>query len=286
MRHRFHVCFLTWIVVSPMTTVTAHGQEKIQIGIVPSLIVDLSVGQQKFISEEFPLLVRDFTGHPGVLDKAGSPKELADNLQTGKAHFGVFQGIEFAETQAANPELQPLLLSVYRTPEIKALLVTKKEATYKSFADLRGKDVALMKEGKEHIRRFAQKEAGGDPANFFGKITTPAKSEAALDAVLLGNAQAALVDTATLDIYKEVNPGRFQRLTVIAESGVFPPTVVGYDPKKANPALVKTFKEGMLKASNSSKGREVMSTFKITAFVPVPTGFEQTLAAIRKAYLQ
>jgi len=286
MRHRFYVCFLAWIIVSPMTNGKAHSQEKIQIGIVPSLIVDLSFGQQKFINDEFPLLVRDFTGHPGELHKAASPKELADNLQSGKAHFGVFQGIEFAETQAGTPELQPLLLSVYRTPEIKALVVTKKEATYKSFADLRGKDVALMKEGKEHIRRFAQKEAGGDPANFFGKITTPAKSEAALDAVLLGNAQAALVDTATLDIYKEVNPGRFQRLMVIAESPVFPPSVIGYDPKKADPALVKTFKEGMLKASNSPKGREVMSTFKITAFVPVPTGFEQKLAAIRKAYLQ
>jgi ABC-type phosphate/phosphonate transport system substrate-binding protein len=275
MRHRFYVCVLTWIIVSSRTTGIVYGQEKIEIGIVPSLIVDLSIGQQKFINDEFPLLVRDFTGHPGVLHKAGSPKELADNLQSGKAHFGVFQGIEFAETQATSPELQPLLLSVYRTPEIKALLVTKKDATYKSFADLREKDVALMKEGKEHIRRFAQKEAGGDPAKFFGKITTPAKSEAALDAVLLGNVQAALVDTATLDIYKEVNPGRFQKLAVIAESAVFPPSVIGYDPKKADSALVK-----------SAKGREVMSTFKITEFMPVPTGFDQKLAAIRKAYLQ
>jgi len=282
MRLRFRAFAL--LILVPMATGVAHGQEKVRIGIVPSLLVELSIGQQKFIGEEFPLLVKDFTGLPGQLEKLGSPKELADRLHAGTAQFGVFQGIEFAETQAKSPDLQPLLLSVYRTPVIKALLIAKKDAAYKSFADLRGKDVAVLKAGKEHIRRFAQKEAGGDPATFFSKVIVPANSEAALDAVLLGKAEAAIVDNASFDIYREVNPGRFQRLKVVDESAAFPPTVIAYDPKKTDADIVKRFQNGMIKANETAKGREVMSTFKITSFTPVPTGFDKSLAEIRKAY--
>ena len=264
----------------------AVGQQptKVPIGIVPSLMADLSEGQQTFLGEEFPILVKDFTGLPGQLDKAGSAKELGEKMLAGTAQFGVFQGIEFAESQAKNPELQPLLLSIYRSPQIKALLVTKKDAAYKSFADLSGKEVAVLKEGKEHIRRYAHKEAGGDPAKFFGKIVAPANSEAALDAILLGKVQAAIVDNATLDIYKEVNPGKFNRLKVIGESVAFPPAVIAYAPKKVDAALVKQFKDGMMKANESARGRDIMGTFKISSFVAVPAGFEKTLAEIRKAY--
>jgi len=89
-----------------------------------------------------------------------------------------------------------------------------------------GKEVAILTEGKEHLRRYTHKEAGGDPAAFFGKVVVPANSEAALDSVLLGSVQAALVDRASLDIYREVNPGKCQRLKIIGESAAFPPAVV------------------------------------------------------------
>jgi ABC-type phosphate/phosphonate transport system substrate-binding protein len=275
---------LTFVCLVPLAAAFAQGPGIVEIGIVPSLLADMSKGQQKFISEEFPLLVKEFTGLPGQLDKVGSAKELADKLNSGTVKFGVFQGVEFAETQAKNPDLQPLLLSVYRTPQIKALMVTKKDATYKSFADLRGKDVAILKEGKEHIRRYAHKEAGGDPAKFFSKVITPANSEAALDSVLKEMAEAVIVDTASLDIYRSVNPGRFNRLKVIGESATFPPAVIAYVPKKADASLVKRFKTGMQMANATAKGRDVMSTFKITEFAAVPTGFEKTLEDIRKAY--
>jgi len=180
--------------------------------------------------------------------------------------------------------LQPLLISIYRTADVKAMLVTKKDSAYKSFADLKGKEVALMNEGKEHLRRYAHKEAGGDPAAFFSKVVVPANSEAALDAVLLGKVQAALVDRAALDIYREINPGRYQRLKVIGESAAFPPAVVVYNPKKVDGSTVARFKQGMMKANQSAKGREIMANFKITEFDPVPTGFEQSLAQIRKQY--
>lgn len=264
----------------------AQGAGTITIGIVPSLLADLSEGQQKFIGEEFPLLVKDFTGLTGTLERPTSTKELAEKVLAGTQQFGVFQGIEFAEWQVKLPELQPLLISVYRSPQVKAVLVAKKNAGVESFANLKGKEVAVLKEGKEHIRRYVQKEAGGDPAKFFSKVVTPANAEAALDSVLLDKVEAAVVDSATLDIYREVNPGRFRKLKVIGESPLFPPSVIAYNPSKVDAATVKQFKEGMLRADQTAKGRDVMGTFKITSFEAVPAGFEKSLAEIRKAYAE
>ena len=284
MRIRSFLCVAACLGCFGATAAIGQPPAKVHIGMVPSLMADLSDGQKKFIGDEFPLLVKDFTGLPGQLDKAESAKELGDKMLAGPAQFGVFQGIEFAETQAKYPELQPLLLSIYRSPQIKAVLVTKKDAAFKSFAELAGKDVALLKEGKEHIRRYAMKEAGSDPAKFFGNVVVPANSEAALDAILLNKVQAALVDNSTLEIYKDVNPGRFNKLKVIGESAPFPPAVIAYAPKKIDAALVKQFKDGMMKANESAKGRDIMGTFKISSFVAVPAEFEKSLAEIRKAY--
>ncbi len=284
MRLPLSFCATAILALFSLKAAIAQPPAKVHIGMVPSFTADLSTGQQKFLGEEFPLLVKDFTGLPGQLDKTASVQELADKMAAGTAQFGVFQGIEFAEAQAKNPELQPLLLSIYRTPLIKAALVVKKDSAFQSFADLSGKEVAFLKEGKEHIRRYAQKEAGGDPAKFFAKIVAPANAEAALDAILFGKVQAALVDNATLEIYKEVNPGKFNRLKTIGESATFPPAVIAYIPKKADDALVTQFKNGMMSANQSAKGRDIMGTFKISSFVAVTPGFEKTLAEIRAAY--
>jgi ABC-type phosphate/phosphonate transport system substrate-binding protein len=264
----------------------AQDSRKISIGITPTLVADLSLEKLKFIGEEFPLLVKEFTGLVGTLERPATTMELAAKVADGKDQFGVFQGIEFAEAQTKHPELQPILLTIYRTPEVKAILVAKNEGGADSFAALKGQEVAVLKEGKEHIRRYAQKEAGGDAAKFFSKVVNPATAEAALDAVLQGKVQAAVVDSASFDQYKEVNPGRFRKLKIIGSSPVFPPSVIACNPNKVDAGTVKTFQDGMLKADQTAKGRDVMGTFKISSFQPVPADFEKSLTAIRQAYAE
>ena len=262
----------------------ADEPTKIAIGMSPSMTADLNIVQQKFLEGEFPRLVREFTGLRGNLESSKSSQELGNDLATGKIHFGVFQRIEFAEIQAKNPGLQPLVVSIYRSPQIKTIVVVKKDSPFRSFDDLRGKDVAILKDSKEHIRRFTEKKAGGEAAQFFGNVVAPAHAEAALDAVLLGKVQVAIVDNATLDIYRDVNIGKFQRLRALDESIVFPPNVVAFVPNKIDPVVVKQFRDGMIAACKSARGRDAMGTFKITAFQPIPDGFDQSLASIREAY--
>lgn len=265
--------------------VSAQGNAAVTIAMVPSLLDDLSKSERKIVDDEFPMLVKDFTGLNGTLVKATSAKDVADRLVAGTAQFGVFQGIEFAEAQAAAPSLKPLLLAEYRHPTNTAVLVVKKDGDIKTFADLKGKDVQFLKQGKEHVHRYMQKEAGGDPAKFFAKMTGSSNHEAILDSVASDRFQGAIVDRNAVELYKEAKGAVFNRnLMVAAESQPFPTSVIAYDPKKANEAVVKQFENGLLKANKSEKGREFMNTFRITAFTPVPADFDKALTAIRTAY--
>src|SRR5207244_6848780 len=57
-----------------------------------------------------------------------------------------------------------------------------------------------------------------DLKTFFPKITSPENTEDALDDVVDGVVQAAVVDRAGLEAYKRRKPGRFNRLKEVARS--------------------------------------------------------------------
>ena len=100
-----------------------------------------------------------------------------------------------------------------------------------------------------------------------------------------GKLEAAFVDRTTVDLYKDTFAPVFnKRLKIVAESEPFPSSVIAYDETKADPAVVKSFENGMLKANASDKGREFMSTFRITQFVRPPADFDKMLTTIRTAY--
>jgi ABC-type phosphate/phosphonate transport system substrate-binding protein len=279
---RIHAPWLALFAVL-LGTLAAPAQE-VSIGIVPSLMKDLSAGQQKFIRGEFPILVKEFTGLDGKLVEDSSVEEVARKTIDGTHQFAVFQGVEFAWVTEKNTELKPLLTAIYRTPRNQAVLVAKKGNPVKSVADLKGKPFGWVKAGKEHVVLFTEKIAGGDPAKFFGKMSAPTNPEAALDDVLLGKVDGAVVDQASLEVYKEVNPGRYNRLQIVSKSPEFPPSVVAYAQGKVNDQVLTQFKNGMLKANESPRGRDFMSSFRITAFQPVPAEYDTWLADIRKEF--
>ena len=108
--------------------------------------------------------------------------------------------------------------------------------------------------------------------------------ETCLDDVLLGKAAAAIVDQVALDNYKEVNPGRFQRLRIVAQSPLFPPMGLFYVPGKVSADVVEKVRAGMLKANGDARSRDSMATFKITAFEAVPREYSNWVAEAVKAY--
>jgi ABC-type phosphate/phosphonate transport system substrate-binding protein len=254
----------------------------LHIGLVDSLVKDLAPGRRDLIDHDFPALVRDFTGLKSKVFQGGSPFTADKKLAQGQWHLAVLQGVEFAWVQAQDAKLRPLLVAINRQRYLHALLVAKKDSPAKGFADLKGKAV-YVQPGREHCRLFADKGAGGNASTVF-KVTPAKNVEMALDDVLRSKLAAAVVDENALELYKQVNPGRFGHLKVLAKSEAFPPMVIAYRQGALGPGTLDKLRTGMLRANDSEKGREAMSSARITAFEPVPADFPKRLQAIAKAY--
>ena len=254
----------------------------VAFGIVDSLVTDLSREKRDFLISDFKSLVKDFTEIESTVLLGGDPLRAAQQLQAGTWHLGVFQGVEFAWAQAKHPQLKPLMVAVYKDPKIQAMLMVKKDSKLTGFADLKGKNVSILA-GREHCRLFADKGASGKAKDFF-KLTTTNSVEDALDDVVKGKTDAAVVDTANLKIYEEIHPGRFNNLKVLAESETFPMSVIGYYQGVLSEPLLIKLRDGMFKANKSDKGQEIMATFRITRFESVPDNYQESLTKILKAY--
>src|SRR4051812_13740842 len=78
----------------------AEDPEMIPIGIVDSLLTDLSPARSKLLDSEFPSLVQEFTGLKSQIARGGDPFAAGKKLAGSEWRLGVFQGIEFAWAQS------------------------------------------------------------------------------------------------------------------------------------------------------------------------------------------
>jgi ABC-type phosphate/phosphonate transport system substrate-binding protein len=288
--HRWLLAAVVALGLSPCNLLPLPGRagggadpDVLEIGIVDSLVKDLSAGKREVLKKDFPDLVQEFAGLKSRVILGGSPFAAAQKLSAGQWHLAVLPGIEYAWAKGQDAKLQPLLAAINRQPTVHALVVVKKDSPAKGFADLKGKAIHVVK-SREHCRLFLDKGAVGDAHGFFSKVSLASIAEDALDDVLRGKVQAAVVDNADLALYKDVNPGRFDRVKVLAESEPFPPTVIAYQKGALSDRVLEKLRAGMLKANGSERGRDVMSSVRITAFEPVPADFPQLLSSIVKAY--
>jgi ABC-type phosphate/phosphonate transport system substrate-binding protein len=269
-------------VLAGLLPVSAADPEMLHIGILQSLTKGTSPRLRESFAPKFAELVKDFTGLKSVTLQGINPATAARQLERGKWHLGIFNGVEFAWVRSKHPDLKPLMIAVFGDPKMRAVLMVKKDADLRSFKDLKGHTVCIL-DIRLHCRLFADKGGGGRAQDYF-KLTETDSGEDALDNILLGKADAAVVDTDILKLYKDVNPGRFNQLKIAAQSETFPAPAIVYRQGALSDALLKKLRTGMLKANQSDKGREAMATFQISSFQPVPADYEKTLAAILKSY--
>jgi ABC-type phosphate/phosphonate transport system substrate-binding protein len=271
----------------PFASAQQAAPDPVKIG-VHSLFDDLPDDQVPGLIKTFNELVREFTGLNSKVVEGGDAYSVARDLKEGKLHLGVFQGFEFAWVQQKDAKVKPLMIAVYYDRNPRASLVVQKTYANETIADLKGKAVAIPAVSGGHTRLFLDRlttdQAKTTPKMFFSKVVRPANSEAALDALCDDDVQAVVVDNVSLETYKTVKAGPFRRLKVLKQSDVFPAGVVAYYEGKLDAETLKRFTSGMLEANKSARAKEMMSTFKITAFEVIPADYAQTLAATLKAY--
>lgn len=275
------LCLLAGVAAAKAKAKTIH------IGMVDSYFRYTRKSDIKKTSAPFRKLMESQTGLRGQVVPGGNPLELGAKLNADEFQLGVFHGFEFAWAQEKYPELRPLMIAVNRHRLLRALILVKKDSPATGLASLRGKSVAIADETREHcwlyLERSCQKE-GKTASQYFSRIVVPSNAEIALDDVVAGRVDAALLDQAALDAYQRRNPQRFGRLKVIEKSGTFPATVVAYHKGALDKKTLQTFKTGMLNARKTTYGRQMLALNHLTHCEKVPKDYQATLARVAKAY--
>jgi ABC-type phosphate/phosphonate transport system substrate-binding protein len=259
--------------------------DDLRIGTSNSLTTEKKGDKEKGALETLKSFIKDETGLNNEIIRQKDWQELADKMAKGQLEIGVFQGYEFAWAQEKHPDLKPLALAVnlYRYPVV--YVVTRRDDPAKDFAGLQGRSFGLPDTGQPYLRLFVEHEAKGkELKDFFSKVSSAENVEDLLDDVVDGTVQAAGVDRAALEAFKQRKPGRFEKLKEVAKSQPLPPVVIVYYDKVLDEATLKRFREGLLGAAKKEKGKTILNLFHLTGFDPVPDDFAKVLADTRKEY--
>jgi ABC-type phosphate/phosphonate transport system substrate-binding protein len=166
-------------------------------------------------------------------------------------------------------------------------VVVRKDSLIAKAADLKGKKLALAHRTREHCRLFIERRccpSGTETKGFFSQIIAPADQEEALDSVVNGNSEATVVDGEALENYAERKPGCFAKLKTLLQSEPFPWAVIACDPAHLDEATQKRLCQGMIKATETRKGKQLLTICRIAGFELVPKDYERDLLQIVKAY--
>jgi ABC-type phosphate/phosphonate transport system substrate-binding protein len=281
----------TFAVLLAIPSAVVYGQQAridvLHIGNSGSLASGTSQAREQGALDTLKAFIKDETGFNNEILRQKDWRELADKMAKGQLHLGVFQGYEFAWAQEKTPGLKPLAVAVNVHPYPVIYVVTNKANKAKDFAGLQGQSMAIPAVGLGSMQLFVDRQCqalGKKPEVFFSRITTPDNVEDPLDDVVDGVIQAAAVDRAALEAYRQRKPGRFSRLKEVARSQPFPPTVVAYFDSVLDQATLERFRQGLLNASRKERGQMLLTIFRLTSFQDPPADLAKVLAETRKAY--
>src|SRR5438874_10076563 len=193
----------------------ADAPRTLHVGIIASFYRDHTEETVKTTIESFRELMLAQTGFQGDPIKVEGVDRLAEDLDKDRMQLGVFFGHEFAWVRGKHPDLKPLVIVVNQLQYQRCYLLVRSDNTISSFADLKGKLLAMARHTPEPCHLFVERKcqkAGGKPDNFFSKITYPDNVEVALDDLVDGSVQANIVDEVALNAYKRRKPGRYAKL--------------------------------------------------------------------------
>lgn len=276
------------IVLSPLVTVSEAAEPApIRIGLASSLFQDVPKPLVVASLIPFKALMEAQFNVRGEMLPVDESALLAEQIDTGKMHIGVFHGVEFAWMRQKHPELKPLALAVNHHRDLYAHLVVRKDSRANSIGDLAGQTLAWPASSRLWCQVYLEQRCracGKDPARHFASLTAPLTIEDALDDVVDGTAAATVVDGFAWECYQRRKPTRFAQLREVQKSEKFPAAVVAYRAGGFDEATLQRFRGGLIDASQSIAGKQILTIWRLTAFEPVPADYEQTLRDIVKAY--
>jgi ABC-type phosphate/phosphonate transport system substrate-binding protein len=262
-------------------------RQEVRIGLLETMFPDIPEKSVKASIDQFREIMERETGHTGESVTLKTYTEVAQQLVKNKIQLGALHGFEYAWIRPKYGDLRPLVVAVNQQTYIHAIIVVQANGAARGFPELKGQTIAIPEHTKEDNRLFLErlcKQAGEPPDRYFAKTTKPASVEDALDDVVDGVVSAALVDSVSLDRYRSRKPTRFARLRELKKSPPFPPTAVIYQTGALEEATLARFRKALVNLNRGAEGKEVLTTWKLTGFEPVPNDYDRRLEEIAAAY--
>lgn len=286
---RLLVCLLLWSAWSSAGAPhVCAGDGTLRIGVPQTFFHDMSAALIREMTDPFADVMRETSGLKSEPVTGGAPLAVARQLHENKLQLAVLHGFEFAWAQREYADLQPLMIAVRTHKDFCADVMVRKDGGPASFADLKGKDLAVPKRTTEgcrlYIEQLCRQNGAQRPADFFAHIVHPTDVETGLDDLARGKFPAVVVDTNGLEFYKDLKPGVFARFKVLVQSEPFPPLVIVYHKGALSDATLARIRKGLPAAGETETGRDMMKTWHIRAFAAVPDDFAQAMAASLKRY--
>jgi len=245
-----------------------------------------SIVQAKSAMDTLSNFVKEETGLESTIIRNSTWQSVVDGMQKGDIGLGVFEGYEFAWAQGVEPKLKPLVIgvNVHQYPIVDVVVAKDGPA---DLAGVKGKAIAIPEPGKAQLRLVLDhlvKGQGGAADSYFSKVETSTTAEDALDDLVDGKFQAAVVDRVAMEMFQRRKSARFARLKTLSSSQPLPPPMIGYVEGKLDPATAQRFAQGVLRAGNSRTGQNVLNLLRLSGFESVPKDLDKVLDATRKTY--
>ena len=262
----------------------AAGQS-IQIGMVQGMFRDVQPAMVQAMARPLRTLIQNQTGLEGEVEIVPDARTLADRMRAGRFQLGVYHGFEFAWVRQDSPDLVPLVVTVPPARILRAVVVVAKTSEAERLADLKHESVLVPRGTKAHCYLFMDAHRQGLADDCAALKTKPAvTSEEALDAVVQGEAAAAIIDASALLGYQKLQPGAYGHLKVLCQSEPFPPTVIAAQRGALPDSTLAGVRQLLTAAHQTPAGKPLMMLWNLKGFEDVPADYGTQLDAVTKAY--
>jgi phosphonate transport system substrate-binding protein len=211
-------------------------------------------------------------------------------LLRGKVHFAVMDTWQYLSLEHC-PEIRPYFVpSVDGQVGRRYVVLVRRDSGVHSLLDLRGRPILLLDTIDNNVCRswlesLLSGDAQDDSAKFFSTIEHVAKPTAAVLPVFFGQKAACVVDEATFNLMKELNPQVGSMLTVIAVSERIADYIICLGEQKwPLPEAKADSVNALADLAADPAGRQMLALFKVSGLVPFKESYLAPTRSLRRRH--
>lgn len=273
---RVFAVLLLFILLVPATP--RAQQDEIVVGLIPEMNVFSQMERFKALGE----YITDKTGIKvqfTILSRYGNMLKTFEAKKLDGAFFGSFTGALAIARLDLEPLARPVNLDGLST--YHGLLFVRRDSGIKSVQDMKGKRMAFVERattaGYIFPVAYLREKGINNLDSFFKEYYFAGSHDAAIYAVLQGDADVGAAKNTIYNIVRQKRPSIDRELLIIAESPKVPSN--GLCVRKTMPAWMKQkLKETLLNIDKDEKGREALKKYYARSFI------ETTLADYEPVY--